>query len=180
MMIFGLLGAAPALLFGTTTFAQPAVQSGARLRVGVGTIVGFRIEGPNESGDGGLGLYLRGGVQLSELLGIEDDLGATAGFIPLAGVSLLVRDAIDLTATPVEWLTLAAGPTFSWGRSESASAVGATLRVDFHFPRQPVASDRRRAWTLGLSGDLGDVVKRDGASGGVAWGAFLTFGYAWY
>jgi len=180
MMKSFLLAATSALLFSTTAFAQPTDQSGPRLSGGVGAIVGFRIEGPNESGDGGLGLYLRGGVQLSELLGIEDDLSTAVGIIPLAGLSLLVREAVDLTVTPVDWLTLAAGPTFSWGLSESASAVGGTLRVDFHFPHRRAANGARHAWTLGLAGDLGGVVKRDGAEGGVAWGAFLTFGYAWY
>jgi hypothetical protein len=179
-MKYSLLAFASALLSSTTAFAQPAAQSGLKLSTGVGAIVGFRIEGPNETADGGLGLYLRGGVHLSEVFGIEDDLATTAGIIPLAGVSFLVRDAIDLTVTPVDWLTLAAGPTFSWGLSESASTAGGTLRVDFHFPRQRAANGARRASTLGLAGDLADVVKRDGAGGGVAWGAFLTFGYAWY
>jgi hypothetical protein len=116
-MKYFLLGLASAPFFSTTAFAQPAAQSGPRLSAGVGAIVGFRIEGPNETADGGPGLYLRGGVQLSELFGIEDDLATTGGIIPLAGVSFLVRDAIDLTVTPVDWLTFAAGPTFSWGLS---------------------------------------------------------------
>jgi hypothetical protein len=103
-----LLAAASALLFSTTAFAQPAAQSGPRLSAGVGQIVGFRIEGPNESGDGGLGLYLRGGVQLSELFGIGDDLAGAVGIIPLVGFSVLVRDSVDLTVTPADWLTLAA------------------------------------------------------------------------
>ncbi len=171
---------AVATLIPSMAFAQPTARSGPRLSAGVGAIAGFRIEGPNESGDGGLGLYLRGGVQLNDLFGIEDDLAAVAGIIPLAGVSVLVRDTLDFTVTPIDWLTLAAGPTYSWGTSESASAVGGTLRVDFHFPHQRSASNARRAWTLGLAGDLGGVVKRDGAEGGVAWGVFLMFGYGWY
>ncbi len=146
----------------------------------MGALVGFRIEGPNESGDGGLGLDLRGGLQVNDLFGIEYDLTAAVGLIPLAGVSALVRQSVDFTVTPADWVTLAAGPTYSWGISESASTLGGTLRVDFHFPHRRAASGARRAWTLGLAGDLADVVRRDGAAGGLAWGAFLTFGYAWY
>jgi hypothetical protein len=144
----------------------------------VGAILGLRIEGPNETGDGGLGLYLRGGVQLSELLGIEDDMAALG--VPFPFPLLLVRDTLDLTVTPVDWLTVAAGPTGSWGISESAWTLGGMLRVDFHFPHQRRPSGIRRAWTLGVAGDLADVIKRDGALGGVAWGIYLPFGYAWY
>jgi hypothetical protein len=158
----------------------PPAHSGPRASVGVGLIAGFRVEGPNESGDGGLGLYVRAGAQLSDLFGVENDLSAVAGFIPLGGASAVVRESVDLTVTPLDWLTLGAGPAYSWGISESASVVGGTLRVDFHFPRQRRPSNVRRAWTLGLAGDLGGVVQREGALRGAAWGTFLTFGYAWY
>ena len=148
--------------------------------MGVGTIAGVRIEGPNESGDGGLGLYLRGGVQINDRYGVENDLSGAVALIPLGGVSELVRESIDVTVTPRDWLTIAAGPTYSWGSSESASVVGGTLRVDFGFARRRAASGARRAWTLSLAGDLGGVVKRDGTERGLAWGAFLTCGRAWY
>ena len=114
------------------------------------------------------------------LFGVEDDVSAVVGLIPLGGVSALVRESVDFTVTPRDWLTLAAGPMFSWGISEHASALGSTLRVDFHFPHARAAGGARRAWTLGLAGDLGGVLDRDGAERGVAWGLFLTFGYAWY
>jgi hypothetical protein len=173
------------LLWSATSLAQPAPppteepHPEPRLRAGVGAILGFRIEGPNESGDGGLGLYLRGGVQLSDLLGIEDDIAALN--VPLPFPTLLVRDTLDLTVTPVDWLTVASGPTGSWGIVESAWTLGGMLRVDFHLPpQQRRPSGIRRAPTLGVAGDLGGVVKRDGPAGGAAWGTYVTFGYAWY
>ena len=172
--------AAATLLSSTSAFAQPKPEAGPRPSVGVGVMTGFRIEGPNESGDGGLGFYARGGVQIDDLLGVENDLSGVVGFIPLGGLSALVRESVQLTVTPIDWLTLGAGPTYSWGTSESASAIGGTLRVDFHFPHRRAESGARRAWTLGLAGDLGGVVQRAGAGRGFAWGAFLVFGYAWY
>jgi hypothetical protein len=175
------LFAAATLLSTTVAWAQPAPpRTGPRLSIGVGMIGAVRVEGPNESGDGGLGLYFRAGVQINDLLGVENDLSGVVGLIPLAGVTALVRESIDLTLTPRDWFTVAAGPEYSWGISESASVVGGTLRVDFHFPRQRAASGARRAWTLGLGGDLGGVVQRNGAGRGFGWGACLAFGYAWY
>src|SRR5579871_741021 len=121
---------ASALLSSTASFAQevPALpaapRAGPRASVGVGALVGLRIEGPNESADGGLGLYLRGGVQVNDLLGVEDDVSFAAAPVPGLGVLVLVRDSIDLTVTPVDWLTFAAGPVASWGASESAWALG--------------------------------------------------------
>lgn len=173
--------AAATLLSSTMAFAQSTPpESGPRASFGVGVITGFRIEGPNESGDGGLGLYLRAGVQIDDLFGVEDDLSGVAGFFPLVGFTGLVRESIDFTVTPVDWVTFAVGPTYSWGPDESASVVGGTLRVDFHFPRQRAPSHARRAWTLGVAGDFGGVVQRDAPLGGLAWGTFLMFGYGWY
>lgn len=172
--------AAATLLSTNLAFAQPKPDPGPRPAVGVGVMTGFRIEGPNESGDGGLGLYVRGGLQIDDLLGVENDLSGVVGFIPLGGLSAVVRESVQLTVTPIDWLTLGVGPTYSWGTSEDASVIGGTLRVDFHFPHRRAASGARHAWTLGLAGDLGGVVQRAGAGRGLAWGAFLVFGYAWY
>jgi len=150
----------------------------------------------------GVGLYLRGGLQFNDRWGaeVEGSFGTTAEFQGLFGPAssqTYVRGALTGEATFGDWFTLALGPVVSSAfqqtlvgvdlthgvsnfATESATAVGGTLRTDFHLAPSRSPSGRS-AFTLGLAVDLGETVAGDAfSSDGLAVGAYATAGWAWY
>jgi hypothetical protein len=163
--------------------APPLLASrGSRLLWGIGLQLGYgsdpfrpNTEAPDPSNPGyGAGLYARLGDQFSDLLGLAFELGGattlSAGYVRLAST---------LEVTPVDWLTVAVGPTARVDASTTSVTLpaGATLRVDYHLGVTQTASGRG-ALTLGLAGDVGEVV--EGNAAGVAFGVYVMVGYARY
>ena len=65
----------------------------------------------------------------------------------------------------------------------NVQSVGGTVRCDFHINPSRSSSGVRRAFTLGVVGDLGATVGVSGETSwqtGLAWGVYGTIGYAWY
>jgi hypothetical protein len=171
----------------------PVPDVGSRYLFGFGLHMGVSndefTQGSN--GGGGVGIYVRLGVQLNDRWGIEGEFSAATVI-----VDSYVRGAMTVDFTPVDWFTLALGPfaredwdVVSCGCGDTTVAiqsVGGTVRFDFH-PAFSRTASGRNAFTIGLVGDLGATV---GASGfcdeggftgsGPSEAVYLTFGYTHY
>jgi hypothetical protein len=145
------------------------------------------------SGSGGIGVYIRLGVGLNDLWGIEGELSGGTTFL-----DSYVRTALTLDLSPSDWFTFAIGPVarddadmLSCGCGGSTTvaitSIGATARLDLHIApsRGP---EGRSAFTLGLVGDVGATVGANGfcdsdesfAGSGPAYAFYLTVGYMHY
>ncbi len=145
------------------------------------------------SGFGGVGVYLRLGVQANDLWGIETEISAGTVF-----ADSYVRGALTFDYSPSDTLSLVVGPLL---RGDAVSvpcgclsdvivvttSVGATARVDLH--TSVTRSDSGRgALTTSLVGDFGATVGANGfcdgeesfAGSGPAWALYLAFGYMHY
>ncbi len=126
----------------------------------------------------GIGPYLRGGIQIDDRWGFA--IEASFGTILSAGYGRAVAAA---AATFADWFTLSLGPVVSGvvaPGKETAAAVGASVRGDFHLWR---GGDRRgrSAFTLGVAVDGGATVAGTALTAtGPAVGGYATAGWAWY
>ena len=153
---------------------------------GIGAHLGFgedQFNGGDSTGGLGVGLYLRAGDEINDLLGFEAEV--SAGTVVF---SSYLRTAVTLDLTPVDWFTFAIGPVARGDvvtvcETTTATSVGATVRFDFHIGSSRSDSGRG-GFTIGLVGDLGGVVAVGGSesfeSTGIAEGAYLTIGWAHY
>ncbi len=171
----------------------PAPDAGNRLLFGIGLQLGAGIEqftvflfnggGLDPPNPGlGAGLYLRLGEQFNDLWAI--DLELSGGTLIVLGY---VRAAFTVDLTPVDWFTIALGPTARLDDSQNSSdnpseSLGGTLRLDFHLTTKRTEAGRR-GLTLGIAADLGQsfaILGNQEGQPGLAFGGYLMLGWAWY
>jgi hypothetical protein len=168
-----------------------------RLRFGIDFLLGgnsIYTPGSNQegaggtNGTGGIGLHLRGGVQLNELLSVELDFGG------LLGPLLETRGAVLVGFTPLDWLSLGVGPAVGYQSgtecpllcappvcpSYAGTYVASVERIDFlpGVGAPPGVPRIRRSFDIGLVGMVGAATA--GAPQGkspVGVGLYLVLGY---
>jgi hypothetical protein len=120
-----------------------------------------------------LALYLRLGAELGDFWGVEAE--AHGGILTS---SAYAGGALTIDLTPVDWFTFAAGPLVDEDVSTSTTtAVGATVRFDFHLSASRTPAGRG-AFNVGLAGNLAASLGEFGTE--PTGGAYLTVGYAHY
>jgi hypothetical protein len=146
--------------------------------------------GPNDSvTQPGVGPYLRLGVQMNDFWAIAGETSAGS----VNATAYYLRGAIEVEATPHDWLTIALGPAVrADGLSQSSrlsctlnsctgtvEALGGTARLDLHlFPAS--SGDYRSALTLGVSLDVGETAGSGVRQSGPAVAGYLDVGFARY
>ena len=95
-----------------------------------------------------------------------------------------VGGALTIDATPIDWFTVAVGPLVDEydGFSNPATALGGTLRLDFH-PWAARTTTGRSAFTIGVVGDFAAAsnwLNSPGVCASCVGGGYLTVGYAHY
>jgi len=149
----------PRVLAGALAFlfvARPArAQSNGdgdatRVRLGVSVVSGI-VEVPYaslETDPTTAGVAGRFGVQLGDRFAIFDQVNFTVFWLQL-------RDAIFFEWTPVDFFSVAAGPTIEWladiaGSADSDWSIGGSVRLALHAIFSRGACGRRRAMTFSL------------------------------
>ncbi len=121
------------------------------------------------------GLYLRGGVQLSELIGL--DASIAAGWF---GITAYLRGAAYVDFSLADWFSVATGASFQGGVGfdKSGTLLGIPLRASFHFGGRS-GDGVRHMFEILVEGDAG-VMVADGQTGSGTFGfsASVGFGYA--
>ena len=138
----------------------PTADVGPRFMWGIGAHLGFgedQFNGEESTAGLGIGLYLRAGDEINDLLGFEAEV--SAGTVVF---SSYLRTALTLDITPIDWFTFAIGPVARGDvvvacTTTTATSVGGTVRFDFHIGSSRSDSGRG-GFTIGLVGDLGAVV----------------------
>ena len=128
-------------------------------------------------------IYVRLGIQINDRLGFEGEAhGGLVSSGPYGG------GALTVDYSPADWFTVAVGPLVDPGRTPppsdseniaatSTTAVGGTLRLDFHLAVSRKSSGRS-AFTLGVVGDYAAALGQFATA--PTGGLYLTIGYAHY